>query len=911
MKTQLGPTKVAFAGILLIALLSGCETTNSKRSEQSTDYAWARQLGEQVELVPELQENAEAPLATPTVDAYTKSAWPWGTPQDLTKPTVLQSGSQTQQSAVKTSPKQDTQPGQAPVIVQVNQGGMTSEPAQTETITSQTSSSTLENLYGGNFERAASRELEQFGYTFLRQLDKTEDSTGPVPGNYILGPGDEISITLSGGVEAYHRLTIDRDGILSIPEFGTLAIAGKRYDSLQKTLMTFLEERRRGFELTVSLGKLRKIQVHVVGKVASPGTIEIPAMATPLVALAKAGGATKDGSLRSIRLNRILKTGFEDKSIDLYHYLIQPDELNEPELMRDGDTLIVPPIGKTFGVAGYVQQPGIYEITDDQTTIQDALQLAGGLTPFSFTPLAQLERTVDGRGRQKVDIELNEEGLSATMLDGELLLIEAVDDSRQPVVRIEGEVARPGDYQFRPGMTLSDLVNNADGLTINAYLPQLIISRQLGKANHVEAITDRTGHQQTRRILVANLEKALAKDPAHDIELMPLDLVTIQSQMTAQERAEVEIIGSVQRPGKYELTAAMRVSDLVAIARNPSPDAYYDQAELIRRVFDETTRRLDVQRYRFNLRDALNPQHAYSAEKNPVLKNGDRLVVRSLQQAQVRVRIEGQVQFPGEYIFPSGAKITDLIAAAGGLLADADLRAASFIRQSTRRLQQEKLNHLNERTRRLYETSLERMVQTGSPQEGLAAKIALEQTQNTLERMRSLEADGRIVIPFATPTFPESPYNLVLENNDSLTIPQKHSTISVSGHVFRPISLVAFQPLTVEEALNEAGGLTETADEDLIYVIRADGSVDSVAQKPARLNKQTHLLAGDVLLVPRKPLERTLGAQLSDMLYLARQTAEAALIASQVGNDVDMTLVSPSSQNQLGVNADLLMGQLK
>jgi len=894
-------------------ILVGCSTSevSVRSSTPSDDYQWAHELKETVESVPMMQTVTKESLGSASASAYMSDSWPWGTPRNLTRP-LAEEG----MKAVDTNTGTSTQPingngnsgsGTSPIIVNVNQ--QVSESSQNldrVTAPAIAPSSRLESLYRGQFDKRASRELLQFGYDFFENNMFGADLSGPVPGKYTMGPGDEVILSLSGAVEAYHKLEVDRDGFLNIPDYGSVKVAGEQFGSLHKLILSRLSERRHGFDLTVSLGRLRQIQVNIVGRIKNPGVVEIPALGTPLTALLAAGGPSKDGSLRQIILKRAGETRDSDIVIDLYDYLRgQSDPVDVP-VLYEGDSLLVPAIGTTVGIAGYVQQPGIYEITTEQIPVSEAIDLAGGLTPFSFTPLAHLERTVDGRGRQQVDVNLTPEGMTQPMGSGELLMVEAVDDDRQPIVRIEGEVARPGDYEHRIGMTLKDLIKRADGLTVDAYLPQIFVSRQLGPLSVLETIPDRKGHLQSRRVLVVELSKVFADDPDHNISLMPLDLVTVRSQTKAQVRASVEIIGAVQRPGNYELTAGMRVSDLVAIAGNPNPDVFYDEAEIIRRVFDEESQRLDVKRFRFDLRTALDQNNASRNASNPILSNGDRLVIRALQQAQVRVKISGRVRFPGEYIFPSGASITDLIAAAGGVLEDADLRAAHFSRQSTRQLQQQRINHLAERTRRLSEKAFEHIVQTGRPNEGIAGKISLEHGMDTMDRIRFLEADGRIVIPFNTPDFPNSQYNLTLENGDALYLPQYHSTVSIAGHVFRPITLIAGETITVENALEQAGGLTEQADKELLYVIRADGSVDSVAQKPSRLSKKTELLAGDVLLVPSKPIERTMGAQLTDALILARQIAEVALVGAQIGKGTDMTIVSPFSPNTSNTDTAIL-----
>ncbi|MCH6258091.1 SLBB domain-containing protein [Puniceicoccaceae bacterium K14] len=897
-KTDIAWMKCAFA-LAASFLLVGCQSRIV--STGKGPYSWVQSAHEEVGTVPVENVGNKAPLVTPTSKSYVSDALPWGSPKNLTNPVGKKLATKKNDSA-----REETKEGKGgsgygrSVIVNINSNEEKEEDADT---VGQEESSRLEDLYRGNIERKASRDLEQFGYAFFENGVDTSSTIGPIPSSYVLGPGDEVLISLTGGVEAFHRLVIDRDGILSVPEFGQIPLANQTYEDLYDALVSFMQETRRGFELSVSLGKLRVIQVNVVGQVNQPGQVEVPALATPLTALVAAGGPRKDGSLRSVSVRR--NEGGEQRliQIDLYDFLNGPESQLSNLSLREGDTIIVPTIGATVGIAGYVQKPGIYELLGDKTTVADAIEYAGGLTPFSFMPLASLERTVNGRGRERIDVELTEETMTLEMGNGELLMIEAVDDARQPLVHIEGEVARPGEFQFQVGMKISDLVKRADGLTVNAYLPQAIISRQLGDSSEIELVPGRRSQSNTRRVLVVDLGKAISGDATHDIELHPLDYVTVRSILEAQERAEVEIIGSVQRPGVYELTAGMRVSDLIAVANNLKQEVYYDQAELIRRVFDERTKRLDVRRYRFDLRSALDSENAYSDTNNPLLASGDRLVIRELQQAQVRVKIGGRVPFPGEYIFPAGANISDLVAAAGGILSDADLRAAIFTRESTKNLQQKRMNHLTERTRRLYEQSFERLVQTGQMREGLAAKIALEQTKDTLRRMKNVEADGRIVIPFDHPEFPETGYNLVLENGDSLSIPKAHCTISVVGHVFRPISLVINGEMDVPDALESAGGLTEFADNRLLYIVRADGSVENLKSK----GKRSKLLAGDVLMVPRAPVERTLGAELSDAISLLRHAAETAVIGSQIGKDVDMTLVSPTTGRGSGINGELLL----
>jgi len=758
----------------------------------------------------------------------------------------------------------------------------TQEPA---TARQQVETSMLERLYAGSFSQSPDRQLNQFGYEYFDQVPDVSDS-GPVPETYLIGPDDEIIVTIWGSMQAFHRLTVARDGRISIPEVGTVAVAGRPFGELQNLVRSALEKTRKSFELSVSLGKLRKIQIHVVGNVVRPGLTEVSARATILDALIAAGGPRKNGSIRRI----VHRRGENVAGVDLYDFLVRGDA-GDDEIVLAGDVVMVPPVGSTVGIAGYVQRPAIYE-TLGELTVAEALELAGGLTPFTFTPTAQLERTRDGRGRVTIDLSLDDEGRKTQMQDGELLLVGAVDTRMQPVVRISGQVVRPGSYEHRAGMRITELLQLADGPTIDAYLPQILISRQVGPVQELEVVPRRSSVSSSRRVLVIDLRKALQGDLQHDIELMALDHITVRARYEASVRPTIEIIGPVRQPGTYELTAGLRVSDLIALAGNLRADVYYDEAELIRRTFDEQQRLLDARRFRIDLAQAL----AGNQDHDPLLVNGDQLVVRSLQDARVTVQITGEVRFPGTYVFPAGASITDLIAAAGGVLDSADLRAAVFTRESVRELQQKRFDDLMEQTRQRFEQALSRMVQTGQQLEGLASSVSLDQTRDLLGRMSQSQVRGRVVVPFTRDDFSESAFNLILEGGDKLEVPPTQETVSVLGHVFNPATVVAEPGMTVKDLIDRSGGLDEYGDSKRTYVIRADGNVDALWKRGKKNGLRTELYAGDVVLVPKEPLERTFGAKFADALRMARQVSEVAALLANANNGADIVTVLPQAQ---------------
>lgn len=862
---------IMFLGWVLLPL-SGCSTPppiESSYWDGSPD--WAASLRERVAAVPTLPDRSSDSQRGGVGDTTPMRLR--GEPQDLTEPLPV-SLPVARPTAIASSPAAPNAAGS--VVINVNSGSR-SEPVAAQQAIAQ---SRLEALY--NHDRGIGA-LRQFGYEQLAR-PLPESSLGPVPDDYVVGPGDELAISIAGSFSASHREQVDRDGRIRLPDLGAVAVGGRTYKELEAVLLAAYGQQRRGIEVSVGMGRLRRIKVQVIGNVANPGYVEISALGTALTALRAAGGPTRDGSLRQIRVTR---RGEQATQVDAYAFLAT-GAADQLLTLRGDDVVFVPPIGATFAVAGTVTRPGIFEILE-AVTLAESLALAGGTNAFAFAPRVQIEGTMDGRGRVISDVQLDEDGRGRLVVDGEVICVGTVDSRQQSIVSIEGEVVRPGRFEHRPGLRLSELLELADGLTVDAYAQQVLVSRVIAKPQAIQVAHSGPAEATRRRVLVVDLLQVLRGDAAADLVLEPLDLVSVRSKRRALATPTVAVLGAVRRPGTYELTAGLRVSDLIAVAENLTPEVYYTEAELIRWRYQDGGQ-LEAQRYRFHLGRALD---APGSKHDPRLESGDRLVVRALRKQSVEVSVSGQVRFPGTYVFGCNAKITDLIAAAGGLLGDADLRLARFNRTSVAALQSSRIKHLAERTRRLHESALETMVQTGNAAEGLAAKIALENSKEVLQRISKNEPTGRVVLPFLRQDFPKSEFNLKLETGDALVIPRHQSTVSVLGHVFNPGSFVAERGLSVAEVLEWSGGLTEDGDDSRLYVIRGTGRVQSLAQDANPLRLRTKLLPGDVVLVPRRPLERTLGARLADLILATRQLAEIGVLGNSIasGGEVDVTAV--------------------
>ncbi|MCB9883185.1 MAG: SLBB domain-containing protein [Planctomycetes bacterium] len=748
--------------------------------------------------------------------------------------------------------------------------------------------SRLESFYFGQVGIAPSRDLKQFGYDFFHgelerfltpfadqeeelrrdpgaQLaqalhDPRTPARFPISNDYVIGPGDEVQVRIWGQHEIQANEMVNSEGQLSLPRVGALTVAGTTYGDLPQLVKTAYLREIKNFEILVTLSRLRTIRVYLVGELERPGMQEIPAGATLVTALNAAGGPKKGGSLRRINVRRRDGT---DVPVDLYDFLL--DGARESDLvLREEDTIVVPPIGATVGIGGYVMRPGIYE-TAGEPTIDEVIGLSGGVTAFGYQLFAQLERTAPNGERVVEDVPLLTDGAREHLVDGDLLLVQGVDIRVDNSVDLDGNVVRPGRFQWKPDMHVSDLLRMGGGFLTDTYFDNATITRILGRRGHYEHVVERTEISTSHQIHHVDLRKALGHPHGpDDPELKPLDTLRVFSQREVIGWPKVTIRGAIKNPGVYELTTGMRVTDLIRLAGNVTEEAYLDRAEIARRIYDEDRTRFDVVHLRFDLAEAQRDR-----TRDPYLKNYDELVVRSSGEAHVRVKVDGQVRFPGEYVLPRGARISDLLIACGGLSEDSDLRAAVFAREEVRRLQQERLDDLVRKAIREFERAYEAITMIGRQNESDAAYIALEQDSSYFHRMRSLQATGRVIIDMVKDDFRASTDDLVLEDGDLLDVPRKNYTVNVLGEVFNPTALVWRQGWTVNMYLEEIGGVTNDADEDRTYLVRANGTAISARQIGfGDLLDQT-VLPGDTLLVPEEPAERTVYSYMKDAGELA------------------------------------------
>ncbi len=416
-------------------------------------------------------------------------------------------------------------------------------------------------------------DIRQFGYDLFAQppstfapLDKT-----PVGPDYVIGPGDELDISVWGRVEGQWDATVDRDGKITLPKIGSLGVAGLTFGELKDLLKKEFSKYYKGFEMSVSMGSLRSIRVYVVGYAQYPGAYTISSLSTLVNALFEAGGPGKTGSMRDIQLKRNGKT---ITHFDLYDLLLKGDKSRDVRLMPE-DVVFIPPVGPLAAIVGNVHNPAIYELAGE-TRVAQLIALAGGLDPVAFKNRVQIERIVDNTKQVVFESNLEEIGQKDIKLDsGDIVQIfPIVQDFR--MVKIGGAVQREGEYGFRHGMTVKDLITMSGGLKYYAY----------GKEAELMRIKLTQEGPRTEKIMISP-ERALSGDPASDIPLEENDSLFIRTIPDWKRYQVVTISGEVKYPGTYTFKKGERLSSLIERAGGYTDQAYLRGAVFVRQSVKE------------------------------------------------------------------------------------------------------------------------------------------------------------------------------------------------------------------------------------------------------------------------------------------------------------------------------------
>lgn len=423
--------------------------------------------------------------------------------------------------------------------------------------------SEFEQFIAGGTSSVISTNLRQFGYDLFRQPPSTFAPADRVPvgPDYVLGPGDELRVTIWGNIEGQWNVVVDRDGKISLPKVGIIGVTGLTYGEFKETLNKELSKYYTNFQMNVSMGPLRTIRVYIVGNAARPGAYTVSSLSTLVNSLFEAGGPSKTGTMRNIDVKR---NGKNVVQFDMYDFLLKGNKTKDVRLMPE-DVIFISPVGPLAGIAGNVRNPAIYELKGE-TRLLDLIGMAGGLTGMAFRGRVQVQRIENNEFRtifegDLIDIEKTAEKNFA-LKDGDLVKVFAVVDLKNTIT-ITGAVANPGDFGVASGITkVSDVIALSGGLLYYA-------SSQM----EVTRVNVTQSGPRTERFVV-DVFKAMEGDPAHNVPLEMNDYLFVRMVPEWQLYRTVNVGGEVKYPGAYTITRGEKLSSVLERAGGYTNFAY-------------------------------------------------------------------------------------------------------------------------------------------------------------------------------------------------------------------------------------------------------------------------------------------------------------------------------------------------
>lgn len=690
------------------------------------------------------------------------------------------------------------------------------------------------------------KNMKPFGYSLFKRSPDKPLFIQPVPPSYIIGPGDEIQVLLWGRINAQYTLKVGADGRIFFPNIGPLMVAGMKYSKMQ----SFLAEQAKritGTNVSITLYRLHQIQVFVLGAVKKPGLYSVPAMSTIMNALIASGGPTLRGSLRKIELKRNNKV---IDMLDVYDLLVRGDRSHDL-ILRNNDVVFVPLVGPLIGVAGNVKRPGIYELKSE-SNLADVIKLAGGLLPNATSQIIQVVRFKEHKWQIIKDINFShkKEVKNFKVKDGDLIKIFSVITQPINSVKLAGNVVRPGTYSYYPGMKLSSIIKSMNDLLPQTYLNYALIKRYVMNTGQT-------------KLVPFDLRKII--DKKFDIELRPLDTIYIFPRGMFIQEPQYSIYGEVRQPGTYKIwDNNFRVKDLIMKAGGLKESAYLKDAEIISFEPLDNGSLAEISHKHINLYLAINGDK----KNNILLKPYDRVFIRKIPgwDDTINVTIKGEVKFPGVYTLKKGARLSDLIEKAGGYKDDAYLEGAEYISPAAQKIQQQALKDLvNKLQSEIFLSSSKVSQKSLSVEETQSAQVQMMGAEKFINSLKRLKAKGRIVIRLAPVRILKgSPYDIQLGNGVTVIIPREKNMINVVGSVMSPSTFIYSPNFTWKDYIRMAGGFTEFANEDNVFVLKVDGSAYQVSKGPVEwnpfksrwevtaFNKKGKLEPGDTIVVPAK-----------------------------------------------------------
>tara|TARA_B100000989_G_scaffold176892_1_gene132813 strand:- start:3274 stop:5874 length:2601 start_codon:yes stop_codon:yes gene_type:complete len=755
--------------------------------------------------------------------------------------------------------------------------------------------SDLSDLNAPNFNDLNS--IESFGLNLFKDSPTTFAPIDlvPAPLEYIIGPGDELRVQLFGNVTINRNIPVSREGVLTIPEVGVIEVSGLTFNEVKEKIVSIVEATLIGVRVNISLSKIRSIQVFVLGNAFSPGAYTVSALSNISNILFFSGGPSNSGSMRNIEIKR---DGETIGKFDLYNLLINGDVRSDIKL-QSNDAIVIGPATRAVTIYGQVRRQAKYELNSGED-FEELISFASGLNSSADVNKITLS-SIALNGERIYKNYTYEEIKSVELFDGDEIFIHKLSNTPRNIVKIYGELASLGNFAYEENLSLSDIIKPRDFLE-STYTPFAIVEREneFGskslirtnlilkdeadlklKPNDIIYVLSKSDIAFLNSILVAdalnllaekdsslmsdyfkerNLDRyqcsslqILAKQSSSSSikfvkskylpnpDLNPVDQLEFVDTCPAifeekpylivftLENSSV-ISGEIRNPGIYPTFNVSSPLDLLSFAGGPT-DKFSGKMNL----FTDDGRSLNLS---FDEQDmtSLGIDSSFYANLSSKIIND-----------VFSVSLEGSFVSPGVYGAKQGEKLSELIKRAGGYKKNAYPYGGILARKSV--AEKEKIAFMKSADQ--LEESIATAISSGRISSvGGDPTMVLSSISGLISDLEDIDPIGRVVTEFDLDLLERSPEkDLVLEPGDRIFIPERSSTVTVSGQVLAPTSFSFDPSLKVKNYINLAGGYSEDADRNRTLVIYPNGMASRVRNWPNSPN----LSPGTTLVIPRDP----------------------------------------------------------
>ena len=659
--------------------------------------------------------------------------------------------------------------------------------------------------------------IKVFGRDIFRTANLTFEPSMNIatPVNYRLGPGDELQIEVWGASETNITQKVSPDGYISIPNVGPVNVNGLTVQAATNRIKAKLSQIYSGLassnvnlstHVKVSLGQIRTIQVNIMGEVARPGTYALSSFSTVFHALYKAGGMSKMGSLRNIK---VVRGGRTVATVDVYDYIINGRSHSDIRL-QEGDVILASPYDALVLIKGKVKRPMYYEMKSSES-IRTLIGFAGGFSNDAYRGAVTVDRN-NTKERTVATVDDMNYGVFKVK-DGDVVSVGEILDRYDNRIEVKGAVYRPGYYELGKDIqTVKDLIEKADGLLEYAFTNRAVLHRE--------------NDDKTLEVISLNV-KAIIDGTEADVTLHKNDVLFIPSKYDLEQKGTLEIRGEVYKPNVFPYAANTKLEDLIIMAGGLTESASTVRVDVTRRIIDRkgTKKQKEIaQTFSFGVKDGF----VVEGEPGFVLEPYDQVFVRRSPgySEKVNVTVSGEVEFEGDYsLNVRNERLSDVLEKAGGLTEFAYIEGAR----------------------------LERLM---TPEEYKQAQELMDMVASN----NKISGNDSIVVPQVSRTYPvgidlkeimanpHSAIDPVLQDGDVIVIPQYMTTVSVSGSVRKPNSVVYDPKMKLKDYISEAGGYAERARKSGTFILYPNGHIKELGRNASAKD----IMGGSKIIVPQK-----------------------------------------------------------